>query len=512
MFITVTGSSSRRLILVLSSFWPAQWILHIPSGVIIDTVILSSFYDSSISAQPGQVLAVENILRYYYSSGFGGIDRSLELLTSIYEQFGSLSSFTATRLADEWRLTIARQDLACTPSVVPPPPASTPAPFFELGLFLGANRCQGQLGVSLGISLGVSSSNLGLACNLNITDREAMVICRQLSCIAQGAQRVNANQFSSPSSDSRYVGGLTAVFNTYTCRGSESSLRSCEVGLPVCRASQQASFIGIICGSNDPVTTPKMISVPPTTQAESLSTTTTFSIILLDQFLEGTTSLQQQLSLAERQCIADRISSNSRITQCLTTFATVESLCGNSVCVRELNVAFLRCTSTILDTVCEMNRATEPNNRVLPTSGGSPPRAIWYGVGFGIAAIFIVVITVLYFVARNRIQKTRSRSSNPSSRSSPRSTTTTRTTFQRAVSSLTTSGRTTAQPVYHPPPLPPSEGATVQPGLSYHLSAPPPGGDGGATLYTDAPPSYDELQANKDHYADVTLPDRKSVV
>ena len=42
LYLTVTGSSSRPLILVLSSYEHVQWTLHIPSGVVIDRVIIVS--------------------------------------------------------------------------------------------------------------------------------------------------------------------------------------------------------------------------------------------------------------------------------------------------------------------------------------------------------------------------------------------------------------------------------------------------------------------------------------
>ena len=42
LYLTVTGSSSRPLILVLASYEHVQWTLHIPSGVVIDRVIIVS--------------------------------------------------------------------------------------------------------------------------------------------------------------------------------------------------------------------------------------------------------------------------------------------------------------------------------------------------------------------------------------------------------------------------------------------------------------------------------------
>ena len=42
LFLSVTGNSSRPLILVLSSYEPVQWMLHIPSGVVLSKVIIVS--------------------------------------------------------------------------------------------------------------------------------------------------------------------------------------------------------------------------------------------------------------------------------------------------------------------------------------------------------------------------------------------------------------------------------------------------------------------------------------
>ena len=42
LYLTVTGSSSRPLILVLTSYEPVRWTLHIPTGVVINRVVLVS--------------------------------------------------------------------------------------------------------------------------------------------------------------------------------------------------------------------------------------------------------------------------------------------------------------------------------------------------------------------------------------------------------------------------------------------------------------------------------------
>jgi hypothetical protein len=41
LYVTVTGSNPRPLILVLCSYEPIQWTLHLPDDFIIDRVVLS---------------------------------------------------------------------------------------------------------------------------------------------------------------------------------------------------------------------------------------------------------------------------------------------------------------------------------------------------------------------------------------------------------------------------------------------------------------------------------------
>ena len=51
VYLTVTGISSRPLILVLSSYEPAAWTLHIPTGVEIDKVIIVSLHCCNLIRQ-----------------------------------------------------------------------------------------------------------------------------------------------------------------------------------------------------------------------------------------------------------------------------------------------------------------------------------------------------------------------------------------------------------------------------------------------------------------------------
>jgi hypothetical protein len=75
----------------------------------------SSFYDSSVAVagSTGQVLTVENFLRHYTQGPSADAD---QLLAYLHDRFGSLSSFTDTRTADEWRLSINRENLVCSKS------------------------------------------------------------------------------------------------------------------------------------------------------------------------------------------------------------------------------------------------------------------------------------------------------------------------------------------------------------------------------------------------------------
>ena len=60
-------------------------------------------------APPGQVLAVENSMRLFASYGPADVDTE-ELLATIFNRFGPVSSFTGTYQADVWRLNINRRN------------------------------------------------------------------------------------------------------------------------------------------------------------------------------------------------------------------------------------------------------------------------------------------------------------------------------------------------------------------------------------------------------------------
>ena len=61
LYLTVTGESARPLILVLTSYEPVEWTLHIPSGVIIDKVILVSHILPCNSLNNDNILHMYNI-------------------------------------------------------------------------------------------------------------------------------------------------------------------------------------------------------------------------------------------------------------------------------------------------------------------------------------------------------------------------------------------------------------------------------------------------------------------
>lgn len=72
----------------------------------------SSYYNSSVVYPRGGVVSVENSLEYsaYGPDTKGVMNNTEELLTTLHDRFGSVSSFTGTFRADQWRFTINRQD------------------------------------------------------------------------------------------------------------------------------------------------------------------------------------------------------------------------------------------------------------------------------------------------------------------------------------------------------------------------------------------------------------------
>jgi hypothetical protein len=67
---------------------------------------------SNVSYPAGSVLSVEkvsNILLPSLANGFDGYgDHTLQALRYLTERFGSVTSFTGTERADQWRLNISR--------------------------------------------------------------------------------------------------------------------------------------------------------------------------------------------------------------------------------------------------------------------------------------------------------------------------------------------------------------------------------------------------------------------
>ena len=128
VFVSVTGESSRPLILVLTSHEPVRWRLSVTRGVTIDRVILvgcihihldtccilvvfqSSVYNSTISYQPAGAIQYTEVLTYPINfTGYGadtGGRQLAQLLLYLQQRFGPVSSFSGTYRADRWVLNI----------------------------------------------------------------------------------------------------------------------------------------------------------------------------------------------------------------------------------------------------------------------------------------------------------------------------------------------------------------------------------------------------------------------
>ena len=70
----------------------------------------SSYHPNSVTASDGRDLTVENTLNLFGFGSDSGGGHTHQLLLNLYERFGSVSSFTGTYQADEWRLTIDRDN------------------------------------------------------------------------------------------------------------------------------------------------------------------------------------------------------------------------------------------------------------------------------------------------------------------------------------------------------------------------------------------------------------------
>ena len=131
VIMSVSGESSRPLILVLSSLEPVRWRLSVTSGVIIDRVILVykcvslgaikltlpihlqvPLYASNVTSNPSNaVREIETLMPPNNNYGYGNdirVGRSVHLLLYLQQRFGPVSSFSGSYRADRWELNISR--------------------------------------------------------------------------------------------------------------------------------------------------------------------------------------------------------------------------------------------------------------------------------------------------------------------------------------------------------------------------------------------------------------------
>ncbi|CAH3188819.1 unnamed protein product, partial [Porites evermanni] len=140
--IVSRGKSNRPIVLVLASYEPVNWILHLPAGISISKIVLVAYYlnKSSVSGDLNQVQAIER--KSYRNSewprGYGsdsGGGNTVGLLKEVYNRFGVVTSFTGTYRANEWSLVIRSSSGTSTAAITPTPtavgtPASTPIPTY----------------------------------------------------------------------------------------------------------------------------------------------------------------------------------------------------------------------------------------------------------------------------------------------------------------------------------------------------------------------------------------------
>ncbi|XP_072032084.1 uncharacterized protein [Amphiura filiformis] len=115
--------SNKPVVLVLASYEPVRWILNVPDIIVIDEIILISYYidDSSVdwSGTPRADVPItgsSSIPRGYGSDSGGG--NTAGLLKHIRDNYGPVNSFTGTYRADSWTLDISYGN---TPHIHSPP-------------------------------------------------------------------------------------------------------------------------------------------------------------------------------------------------------------------------------------------------------------------------------------------------------------------------------------------------------------------------------------------------------
>ncbi|XP_066288344.1 uncharacterized protein [Branchiostoma lanceolatum] len=109
-----SGKVSKPLVLVLSSYEPVNWVLHLPEGVEVHQVLLIAYHidQSNVTLQSGMVRDVQRLSgrtggvpACAYGSDNGGC-QTVRMLTYIDGLFGPVSSFTGTYKAARWDLNI----------------------------------------------------------------------------------------------------------------------------------------------------------------------------------------------------------------------------------------------------------------------------------------------------------------------------------------------------------------------------------------------------------------------
>ncbi|XP_019626214.1 PREDICTED: uncharacterized protein LOC109471365 [Branchiostoma belcheri] len=122
-----TGQVSKPLVLVLSSYEPVNWVLHLPEDVEVHQVLLIAYHidKSDVTVRSGSVNEVQRVSgrtggapACAYGKDDGGC-KTVELLKYVKRKFGPVSSFAGTYRANRWNLKIASAE--ATPSPSPPP-------------------------------------------------------------------------------------------------------------------------------------------------------------------------------------------------------------------------------------------------------------------------------------------------------------------------------------------------------------------------------------------------------
>ncbi|XP_078602742.1 uncharacterized protein LOC144876860 isoform X1 [Branchiostoma floridae x Branchiostoma japonicum] len=104
----------KPLVLVLSSYEPVNWVLHLPAEVEVQEVLLVAYHldQSNVTVRSG---SVNNVQRLSVHTGGApvcayGIDdggcNTVGMLTYVGGLFGPVSSFTGTYSAERWDLNI----------------------------------------------------------------------------------------------------------------------------------------------------------------------------------------------------------------------------------------------------------------------------------------------------------------------------------------------------------------------------------------------------------------------